>query len=71
MLWAGTRWSRSSRKMISEGEGDAEGETDEGLPGDGVAVPARPAEGEDDQGAEQDEPHDEASWGGARKEGWI
>ena len=42
-----------------EGEGDAEGEPDEGLAGNGVVVPAGPGEGEDDQGAEQDEPHGE------------
>jgi len=40
-----------------EGEAGAEGETEEGLGGNGEVVPPRPAEGEDDQGAEQDELH--------------
>ena len=45
---------------MPEGEGYAEREPQDLLPGDGAVVPPGPAEGEDDQGAEQDEPHGEA-----------
>ena len=41
----------------AEGERYAEREPRSLLPGDGAVVPPGPAEDEDDQGAEQDEPH--------------
>ncbi len=49
-----------------EREEDAEGQADEGPAGDGVVVPARPAERQHHEGAEQDEPHGDAFRGQRR-----